>query len=335
MSDSTPVRVTVDDRVRLISAALSVTNFPQAAQDRKRHHAHAHARATTKYIQERGLQQHPAVVQLQALLDQGAPLEALYTLVLALEWPGLQSTNLPQWVPSGWNEQLWAFYETAELANWWEKSRTAWDSAESQSRSALADVSFKSFLEPFVSEIKDELVFIPNLCYPADQEVGVRVKDQLISIVPPPLAWGESPPWPFDEETLRAQHTYRAALGQYARLLMTSYLRENADAVAEASEQELPVSDALRAQFPTWEDQFVTLFVAAVVAIYLEDTISPAEAKGFMVMERRVHNMDALPAVVNVLRRYLQERGNRYETMAEFLSVFPKQVRVAKRIISL
>ncbi len=335
MSTPTPVRVIVDDRVRLLSAVLSVTNFPQAAQDRKRHHAHAHARATTKYVHERGLTQHPAVVQLQQLLDQGAPLEALYTLVLALEWPGLQVSDLPRWAPEGWNEQLWAFYEAAELASWWQQTHQAWDSAESQSRNAMHDVNFREFLEPFVAEFQDEMLFIPNLCYPADQEVGVRVRNQLISIVPPPLAWGESPPWPFDEETMRAQHTYRAALGQYARLLMTNYLRQHPDAVAEVADQELPISDALRAQHPTWEEQFVALFVAAAVAIYLEDNVSPAEARGFMVMEKKVHNMDALPAVVNVLRRYLQERGNRYNTMAEFLSVFPKQVRVAKRIISL
>jgi len=335
MSSPIPVRVIVDDRVRLLSAALSVTNFPQSAQDRKRHHAHAHARATTKYITERGLQAHPAVVQLQGLLDQGAPLEAVYTLALALEWPGLQNTELPRWVPDGWNEQLWSFYEAADLGGWWEHTRQAWDSAEAQSRSAFNDVSFQAFLEPFVAEVNEEMLFIPNLCYPADQEVGVRVNNQLISIVPPPLAWGESPPWPFDEESMRAQHTFRAALGQYARLLMTTYLRQNQDAVAEVADQELPVSDALRAQYPTWEEQFVTLFVSAAVAIYLEDHVSPAEAKGFMVMEKKVHNMEALPAVANVLRRFLQERGNRYETLAEFLSVFPKQVRVAKRIISL
>ena len=158
---------------------------------------------------------------------------------------------------------------------------------------------------------------------------------QLISIVPPPLAWGESPPWPYDEETRLAEHTYPMALAQYARLLMLNYLRENADKLGDATTTELPISDELKVRYPTWEDQFLALFQSAVVAIYLEDYVSPTEARGFMLMEKRIRKMTELPGTVSVLRRFLQEKGNRYNTLAEFLSVFPKQLRVAKRIVTL
>lgn len=333
MSELTPIRIIVDDRIRLMAAALAATNFPQTAQDRKRHHAHAHARSTIRYMTDHDFGKHPAIVVLQNLLDKGAPVEALFTLAMHLSWPNLESGTLPRWVPENWNKMLWDFYEKAQLANYWEQGKQPWELAESQSKRAFEAVYFKDFLEPFVGEIKDEFVFMPNICYPAATEVGIRVDNQLIAIVPPPLAWGESPPWPYDEESRLTEHTYRAALLQYARLLMLGYLRSNAEALEEATQKELPVSDQLKAAYPTWEEQFVALFTTAAVAMYLEDHVNKAEARSYVLMEKRVHNMTILPGTVSVLRRYLQERGNRYETLIDFLSVFPSQLRVAKRIV--
>ena len=78
-----------------------------------------------------------------------------------------------------------------------------------------------------LGEIKERLVFIPNICYPTDHELGLRIGSDLVCIAPPRLAWGDSPPWPYDEDPA---HIYRAALGQYGRLLMVAYLREHAAA---------------------------------------------------------------------------------------------------------
>lgn len=334
-STTTPVQILMDDRIRLMAAALAATNFPQTAQDRKRHHAHAHARATIKYMEERQLEKHPAIIGLQGLLDNGAPIEALFTLVMHLQWPGLNARALPRWLPDDWNKLLWDFYQKAELETFWATNTKAWDTAESQARNAMQAVHFKSFLEPFIGDFDEQFMMMPNVCYPADTEIGIRVANQLIAIVPPPLAWGESPPWPFDDETMVAQHTYRAVLTQYSRLLMLAYLRANAEKVQDATSKDLPVSDQMKAQNPTWESQFIHLFTTAAVAIYLEEHVSETEARGYILMEKRVHNMTILPGTISVLRRYLQERGKRYETLADFLSVFPTQLRVAKRIVTL
>jgi hypothetical protein len=165
--------------------------------------------------------------------------------------------------------------------------------------------------------------------------LGLRLDNQLICISPPPLAWGDSPPWPFDEETMLMQ-SYRAALVQYGRLVLTQMLRQNAEQVREAAETELPLNDQFRAQFPSWEEQFVELFVTAVVAMYLESHLNEAEYKSFVLMERKVRGMNILPGTVSVLRRYLQEKGgSKYASLVEFLPFFPKQLRVAKRIVNL
>lgn len=335
MSQPTPITIILDDRLRLISSALAATTFPEQAQSKKRHHAHAHARAAIKYMQEREMSKHPAIVSLQGMLDSGMPLEALFTLVMLFEWPSLNAPVAPEWMPKGWNEQLKDFYEKAELESFWDGAKHSWENAKAESERIFNDVYFKDLLSEFVGEIEQDFAFAPNIAWPADREVGIHAGNYLISIVPPPLAWGESPPWPYDEETRLREHTYPATLSQYARLLMLSYLRSHADEITDATSKDLPISDELKVRYPTWEDQFIALFQSAVVAIYLEDHISTTEAKGFMLMERRVRQMAELPGTVNVLRRYLQEKGNRYNTLAEFLNVFPTQLRVAKRIITL
>lgn len=331
-TQASDVIVKIDDRIRLLSAALAATNFPEKAQQKKRHQPHAHARATAKYMVDHGYNAHPAVKSLQEMLDKDVPLEALYTLVMLCDWPQLKIAALPPWVPKNWNKQLRDFYEKAKLAEYWSNDNHAWEHAETQSKRVFAKVRFQEFLSPFVGNFGEELLFMPNLCYPADEEIGIRVGKQLIAITPPPLAWGDSPPWPFDEETM-FQHSYRATLTEFGRLLLLAYLRQHPKEVEEASQKELPVSDQFKELHPTWEDQFISLFIAAAVAMYLEDYMGISEAKSYILMEKKVRGMTILPGTVSVMRRYLSEVGNRYNNLIEFLPIFPAQLRVAKRIV--
>ncbi len=334
MSNSTDVTIVVDDRMRLMSAALAATDFPERAQERKRYFAHAHARATTKYIADKGLLTHPAIIGLQGMLDDNVPLETLYALLMHLTWPGLTVRQLPSWAPPKWNSLMWDFYTQADLATFWKNEAAVWDKAIAQSKTVFQKRPFKPFLQEFIGEFPEELVFEPNICYPADRELGVRVHNQVHAIVPPAQAWGDSPPLPYDEDTM-LMHPIRAALTSFGRVLVGAYLRANSALLAEASKKELPVSEQFKALHPAWDDQFVTIFVAGAVAIYLEDFVDPREAKAYVLEETKARGMAILPGAVNVLRRYLQEKGNRYNTLAEFLPVFPVQLRVAKKIVTL
>ena len=119
----------------------------------------------------------------------------------------------------------------------------------------------------FLGDIAEQFVFVPNISYPTDQEIGLRLGKEIVVITPPPLAWGDSPPWPYDEES-QLVHSYRASLTQIGRLLLIAALRANPEKVAKASKSELPVGDQFKATHPTWEEQFTALFVAAAVALY-------------------------------------------------------------------
>jgi len=333
MSDQSVISVKIDDRIRLMSVVLSATDYPMQAQARKKHHPHAHARGCAKMLHDKDMTKHPAVVALQALLDDNVSLKEIYTLIMMCDWPQLTIEQLPKWVPPRWNEHLWDFYKEANLEQYWKDSQSDWDNAVEQLTNVGKNVRFKEFLAQFVGEIEEDFIFMPNICYPANEEIGVRTNNnQLITIVPPPLAWGDSPPWPFDEETMLT-HSYRAGLTEYGRLLLETYLKQYADKVAEASQKSMPVDDKFKDLHKTWEDQFTSLFVTGAVAIYLEDYVHKAEAKAYILMEKKARGMTIVPGVVSVLRRYLQERGKKFENLADFLTVFPSQLRVAKRIV--
>ncbi len=327
----TDVIIRIDDSYRLMSAVLAATNFPALAQARHPHGTHAHARATMRYLRE--FSNHDVVKSTQGLLDGGAPLEALFTLVAHLPWPSLQIDELPRWVPANWNLQLVDFYEKTHLADWWGKEAALWDDALDQSRRMLDGVQFKTFLAQFVGPIEENLIFIPNISLPADRDIGIRVGNkELVAICPPRLAWGDSPPWPFDEDQ---PYLHRVTLTQYTRMMLLSYLRAHQDVAVEAAKSELPVSDQFKALYPTWGEQFVTIFVTAAIAIYLEQ-LDPREARAFVKEQTKIHNVKILPGAIHVLNRYLSEReSGKFNTLADFLPVFPKQLKVAKRIISI
>lgn len=333
MTNTSDVIVRIDDRLRLMSAVLAATNWPEQSQKRQPHGTHAHARATRKYLNEH--LKHPAVQSLQGLLDQGAPLEAMFTFAMCLGWPGLelQIDVLPGWVPPRWIMELRDFYRVTGLAEWWRTEDAVWTKSLNESRRIFQNTAFKPFLQPFIGEVHEPLVFVPNISYPTEQEIGVRVGNELLCIAAPRLAWGDSPPWPFDEDPA---HVYRAALSQFGRLLIIAYLRRHADRLAEAAKNPIPVGDQFAAMYPTWEEQFVALWVGAAVAIYLEDHVSAAEAKAYVLMARKAQGMTILPGTISVLRRYLTEReAGRYHDLLDFLPIFPKQLRVAKRIVTL
>lgn len=314
-----------------MSALLAATSWPDDEQARKAHGTHAHARATRRLVQ--AYDKHPAVLILQALLDRGLPLEDVYTYILRQEWPGLAGEYHPTWAPPTWARHLLNFYDKADLAAWWSDDDDPWTRSLHESEAMFESVALDAFLEPFVGTFTDDLVFVPNVSYPTAIELGVVADSTLYCIAPPRLAWGDSPPWPFDEDPA---HVLRAAIMEFGQLLMTRYLAAHQDVVVEVSGRKLPVNSAYAAQYRGWEAQFLQLFGTGLVAIYLEDYVSPQEAKAYVLMEKKAQGLKELPGVVSVLRRYLSGYAEgSYAGFADYLPYFGKHLRVAKTITAL
>ncbi len=325
------VEVRIDDRVRLLSAVLAATRWPENEQARKPHGTHAHARGTRRHLS--GFAEHPAIQTLQFLLEKGAPLEALYTYIMGLSWPGLEVQKAPPWVPANWNKQIWHLYEVSDLSAWWEEERFDWSEAKSTSQTVLQIVDFHKFLETFIGPVAEHLVFMPNISYPTDTEVGIRAGPELVCIAPPRIAWGDNPPWPYDEDPA---HVYRAALTQYGRLLFLSYLSRYPNAVEKVSQNKLPINEQFASKYPTFNERFVALFMVGAVSVFLEQEVSKQEAKAYVLMQTKVEGLEVLPGMVSVLQRYLDGREDgRWSELIEYLPHFNKHLRVAKTIMTL
>ena len=296
MSDK-KVQVRIDNRVRLMSAVLAATNFPSTEQ----YQPHNHARMTMRHVMEYA--HHPAVKGAQVLLDQGAPLEALYTYALKLSWPELEAVQSPRWVPPKWDQQLRNFYETTDLADIWNNADVDWEKARSESAEILERVSFYDFLRPFVGQVVEQLVFMPNISYPVGRSIGVRIGGEILTICPPRHAWGDSAPWPMSEDP---GHILSTTLADYARLLMLSYLRQHAADVAPIAQKPLPVSDTFRQKYPNWGDQFTELFCVGGSCADLgtsgqqarsqELCFDAAQSQGLAYCSRRCERLTALSA---------------------------------------
>ena len=332
MSQKSDVLVKLDERVQLMSAVLAATDYPDKIQKLKPHGAHVHARNPRKHLADH--KQHPAVQATQGLLDQGTPIEALFALATLMEWPSMAMPALPPWAPTQYNAQLRDFYTKADIEALWKKDSDLWQKALSQSQNVFKTTILTPFFEQFVGKIEESMTFIPNISYPTTVDVGFKLGKQLYAIAPPPLAWGDSPPWPYDEPTMLTQ-SYRAAIVVFGRELIKGYLRQYLDQLGEITQNDLPVTDQFKAEHPSWEDQFTALFLAAAVAIYLEDHVDEKEYKSYMLMEKKVRGMSILPGTVSVLRRFLNEKdtSDKYSTLIEFLPIFPRQLRVAQKIV--
>ncbi|MBN1284075.1 MAG: hypothetical protein JXB47_01615 [Anaerolineae bacterium] len=326
------VEVRIDDRVRLLSAVLAATCWPDEEQKRKPHGTHAHARGTRRVLA--GFVEHPAIQTMQLLIDKGAPLEAFYTYIMGFSWPRLEPTaQPPPWVPSSWHKQLWHLYEVAGLDKWWEEEQYDWSEAATTAENVLQGVDFHQFLEQFIGPVTQHFSFNPNISYPTDTEIGVRLGNEICCIAPPRIAWGDNPPWPFDEDPA---HVYRAALTQYGRLLILGYLAQYPDAVAKVSSQPLPINEQFAAKYPTFNERFVALFMVGAVGVFLEEALSEREAKAYVLMQTKVEGLKVLPGMVSVLRRYLEGRADgRWDELREYLPHFSNHLRVAKTITTL
>lgn len=325
--DAKRVIVRVDDRVRLLSAVLAATDYPEKSQARKRHGTHAHARGTRRLVAD--FSSHPAVHALQVLLDQRIPLASSFSYVLRLTWPGLESDDdMPRWVPPRWNEHLRHFYEVVGLERWWAHESMQWDTPVRHLREAFANVDLHTFLAPFVGRVVETLWLTPNICYPTDETIGLRVGSDLITVMPPPVAWGDSPPWPYKDDPALA---YRRALTEFGGLLMNAYLRQHEDVVRELAEKPLPVDEGYAAAHHGWYDQFMGIFKAALVTLFFEDAGSSLEARSFTQYMQKVEQLPMLPGVVGVFRRYLEEyNAGNYPSFADYLPHLPKHLKLAR-----
>jgi hypothetical protein len=331
MAEKRNILVRLDNRTRLMSAVLAATSYPDKSQDRQKHGVPLHARGTRKLIAE--YMHHPAVTSLQVLLDQNTPLTSIFGYALRLSWPDLEIDEPPRWVPPRWNEHLKHFHEVTGLAKWWTDEDENWQTPVRHLNEIFSKVDFYTFLEPFFGTVQEQFAFIPNISYPTDVNLRVRVGGELVALIPPRKAWGDSAPWPYDNDPV---YIYQEALKAYEELLFGAALYQNPAMVAALSEKPLPVGEKFAALHTTWSDQITALFTSATTAVFLEDAVNTREAKAYIQIQQKVEGLTILTGVIGILKRFMEEqKTGKYQGFADYLPNFVKHLRVVKTIAAL
>jgi len=324
MTEPRKVLIRLDDRARLISAALAATLYPLQSQQRQKHGVTLHARGTRKWVSVYGT--HPAVLTLQGLLDAGIGLEPIYTHILDSDWPTFNSERRADWVPPEWGEQLRQFHESANLAAWWTDEDEQWQLPIRHLTRVLAPMDLYRALEVYFGPLREQLVVLPNISFPTDQILAVRSGDDLFAVLPPRRAWGDSAPWPYESDKT---YVYQEALRAYLRLLLDAMLDAQPEEVAAASERPLPVGERFARLHPIWREQFTELFIAGAMVLFLEDTLDPREARAYAQQVTKVEGLTLLPNVVRLMKRYEGDRAlGKYATFMDYFTIFIRQLRV-------
>jgi hypothetical protein len=103
--------------------------------------------------------------------------------------------------------------------------------------------------------------------------------------------------------------------------------------VRTISDKPLPIDEKYLETHPQWADQFMGVFRGALIAMFLEDSVSNLEAKSFLQMVQKNEGLTALPSVISLFRRYVEDyRLAKYKSFAEYLPNFAKHLRVAKTL---
>ena len=168
--DNRQVIVGVDDRIRLMSAMLSVTNYPEYAQQRKGHRPHAHAPPHHTMVVE--FSRPPSDSRRAISTESGRAIAGpLYVCAQA----GLSSQCTPTLSQNGFLRAgictCAIFYEIARLQDLWDQEHSVWEQAQVEADSVLRGSDYYEFLEPFVGNVSEYLIYMPNISYPSETSV--------------------------------------------------------------------------------------------------------------------------------------------------------------------
>lgn len=274
--------VSLDDRARLVMAVLAAGDWPAREQQGQSHAVHPQAKLTRQHLV--AYADHPAVNAVNKLLAQQTAVDVFFTAALRSSWPDLKPREaLPAPLGDGrWLQQAADFYRRADLpATLWASQRQAWHEAVTDLHHIFCNGRLAHFLDRLNGRPGAyELFIIPNLVYPALLPLLVETAGGLFIILPPPKAFGESPPWPYREGI-------EWVLGQSCRRLLSHLWR-----------QDLALLDARQR----------ALRLHAATTLFLEESLGEAEAMAYLVRNKKQYQLPQLPQAVEQLRRRLQGR---------------------------
>jgi hypothetical protein len=273
------VSTCLEDRARLVMAILAAGDWPGCEQQEVRHAVHPLAKLTRQYVLPYA--GHPAVTTVNELLAGNTAVDVFFTAALRSGWPQLRPLEpLPAPLEDGrWLEQAANLYRRADLpAMLWARQEPTWQEAVSDLNQIFGDGCLVSFLGRLDGRpLLRPLLVVPTLVFPALRPLLVETAQALFLLLPPPKAYGESPPWPY---------------------------REGADWVLSQSCRSL-AAYIWRAELSALDERERQLRLHAAATLFLEESLGEDAAMAYLICSKRQDQLPHLPAAVEQLRARL------------------------------
>ncbi len=275
--------ISIDERMRLVTAVLAASDWPDEEQKQQPHAVHSQAKQVRQFVQP--FRSHPAVNGVNEALLNGVELEELFSAALRSTWPDFTpTTELPHLLKiNEWVRSLADFASaTSIMTLFWSQHTAVWQEAQAALEKIFAgDGLLKCLAQLHDGEIETAVTLMPNLVYPALTPVVATTDDELLLLLPPPKAVGESPPWPYDEGPGWVMATVCRQLIPY--LLVTELAQMNR------------------------REQHLALHTAA--AYCLAQLMDESEAQAYLLRTKKAHDMPELPTLFAQLQAEI-ESGN-------------------------
>ncbi len=273
------IQVLIDQRIKLVTAVLALSDWPQMEQQQLPHAVHGHAKQIRPFLQ--GHETERAVSLLNQALQDGTSLDDLFSAALRCQWPDFKINEpLPTPIQNDYPMALADFAKTTNLEeSFWVEYADVWQNAVEQLTAVFDQSPLHTFLEQITGQPIPQITIMPTLLYPALTAVLATAQNSWLLLIPPPKAVGESPPWPYDEGS-------GWVITRICKRLLTHVL-----------------ADVLT---PLTAQQATTLIYAGIV-LCLEQSLDEFEAQACLIRSKKEFNLPDLPNTVTALRDYLSQ----------------------------
>jgi hypothetical protein len=249
------VRVRLDDGPRLAGALLAAGAWPEQEQAARPYKPHRVAEAARRELSR--WREHPAVRAASAMAGQpgegGAA--ALFGAGFAGAWPADVAAHLDD------------FTMAAQLESLRARAQGDWEAAYADLSAVLGGADLSTFLRRLFGPELAPITVFPNLLYPGSESVTALTAKGWLLCLPPPLAWGTSPPWRYGERPDEVLAAAAEALAQ---------------GIARQTRPEAPAE----------------VLGAAAAVLFLREAEGAAAADQFLLMTRRTRKLAGLAEAV-------------------------------------
>ncbi len=323
------IDVVTDDRLRLLSTALLLTDLPDREQQKRPHKVHPLAEAAT--IELDHLRTYPCV-RTVAEVSENSPFLLIVPHLLRLSWPDLrprQGVVVEPWeeigtlTGEGFLQSLRTFRDAVDRTNLWTTTAPAWQALADDLRGVLAERDLARFLELFWGDTGRVFVVLPNPLAPRLAWIGLYAPEAHYAVLPPPLIPLDSPePVAFASRAVPTRSTACHELShgpQFHARKQTSGLDP---AIGEVMAR-TPASESFRKSHPGVAWPFSEVLLRAVQVLYLRHYEGEDAAASLVQQFGEREGLITMTAWADRLEPYLEGRqAGRYHGWEEYLPIF-------------